>query len=138
MPSAPPVLDTDILSEILKQKNATVVQRASVHLAAHGSFTFSALTRYEVLRGLKFKRAMAQLLRFTAFCQQSVILPISDAVLDRTADLWVLAQQQGHPCSDADLVIAATALEHGLVLATGNTAHFAWIPGLSLEDWRAP
>ena len=37
---------------------------------------------------------------------------------------------------DADLIIAATALEHGRTLATGNAAHFSWINGLNLEDWR--
>ena len=34
------------------------------------------------------------------------------------------------------LIIAATALETGRVLVTGNTAHYAWISGLTLEDWR--
>jgi predicted nucleic acid-binding protein len=39
---------------------------------------------------------------------------------------------------DADLLIAATALEHGMTLATGNAADFSWIAGLTLEDWRQP
>jgi hypothetical protein len=43
-----------------------------------------------------------------------------------------------HPHADADVLIAATALEHGRVLVTGNTAHFSWIPGLAIEDWRQP
>ena len=139
MPPPPAAsLDTDILSEILKQKNPLVTQRAAAYLAVHGSFAFSALTRYEVLRGLKLKQATAQLQRFVVFCQQSVIFPIADPILERAADLWVLAKQQGHPCSDADLFIAATAQEYGRVLVTGNVAHFAWIPRLSLEDWRKP
>jgi hypothetical protein len=24
------------------------------------------------------------------------------------------------------------------VLVTGNSVHFSWIPGLTLEDWRTP
>lgn len=36
---------------------------------------------------------------------------------------------------NADLLIAATALEHGMTLVTGNTKHFARIPGLQLENW---
>jgi len=44
----------------------------------------------------------------------------------------------GHPGRDADLIIAATALEHGRVLVTGNTLHFAWVPGLKLSNWRLP
>ena len=56
--------------------------------------------------------------------------------LDRTADLWVLVRQGRHPGRDADLMIAATALESGRVLATGNRPHFAWIPNLTIDDWR--
>ena len=35
------LLDTDILSELLKQRNATVKQKASAYLQAHGQFAFS-------------------------------------------------------------------------------------------------
>jgi len=38
------LLDTDILSEILKGKNAVVAARASDYLAAHGRFTTSAVS----------------------------------------------------------------------------------------------
>ena len=132
------LLDTDLLSELLKQKNANVVQHAAGYLAQYGRFSLSALTRYEVRRGLLHKQATAQLGRFEVFCQQSLVLPITDAILDRAADLWVHASTIGQPKADADLIIAATALEHGFVLATGNTPHFAWVPGLTIVDWRQP
>lgn len=134
----PALLDTETLSEILKGKNASAVQKAAVYLRQHQAFAFSAFNRYEVLRGLKLKNARTQLRRFESFCQRSQILPVTDAVLVRATDLWVAAQQGGHPCNDADLIIASTALEHGFVLVTGNTRHFAWIPGLTIEDWRQP
>lgn len=135
---APALLDTDILSELLKQKNANVVQKATAYLTQHGAFAFSALTRYEILRGLLDKQATAQLQRFDVFCQQSIVLAITDDVLQRAAALWVSAGQQGRPRSDADLIIASSAMEHSHVLVTGNTPHFSWIPGLALEDWRQP
>ena len=50
---------------------------------------------------------------------------------DRAGDLWAFARQHGHPHGDADLIIAATALESQRVLVTGNSDHFAWIPGLT-------
>jgi predicted nucleic acid-binding protein len=58
-------------------------------------------------------------------------------VLDRAAALWADARSRGLPDNDADLIIAATALVHGGTLVTGNTAHFTWVPGLQLADWRA-
>jgi predicted nucleic acid-binding protein len=39
---------------------------------------------------------------------------------------------------DADVMIAATALYHGRTLVTGNTVHFAWVPGLKILNWRNP
>ena len=67
---SPSLLDTDILSEILKQKNPTVVLKAATYLQAHNQFTFSAITRYEVMRGLKAKGASRQLSQFETFCKQ--------------------------------------------------------------------
>lgn len=132
------LLDTDILSEVLKQKHTIVVQKARAYLQTYRQFTFSSMTRYEVVRGLKEKGATKQLQKYARFCQHSLILPITDDIFDRAADLWVSARQGGLPSRDADLIIAATALEHGLVLVTGNSAHFLWIPGLTVVDWRQP
>ena len=134
----PTLLDTDMLSELIKLRNATVQHRAVDYTRQVGPIAFSAITRYEVLRGYKRTNATAQLVRFQAFCQQALILAIDDAVVEQAADLWSLAQAGGHPDNDADLIIAATALVHQRVLATGNTRHFSWIPGLTVEDWRTP
>jgi tRNA(fMet)-specific endonuclease VapC len=131
-------LDTDILSELIKLRNQTVQQHALAYTRQYGPLTFSAITRYEIIRGYKQQGATKQLARFSTFCQNSLILPITDAVLDRAADLWAFALRNGHPHGDADLIIAATALEHGRELVTGNTPHFTWIPGLTLADWRQP
>jgi predicted nucleic acid-binding protein len=61
-----------------------------------------------------------------------------DDILDRAADLWVVARSFGFQPKDADLLIAASALHAGRTLATGNLAHFRWVPGLRIEDWRIP
>lgn len=132
------LLDTDTLSELLKGRNANVRLRALAYVQQHGQLAFSSMTRYEVVRGYRDRGAMVQLNRFATLCQQSIVVPVTDGVFDRAAELWVLARQGGHPRADADLVIAATALEQGRVLVTGNTHHFAWIVGLRLEDWRKP
>lgn len=132
------LLDTDTVSEISKQKNANAAGHATAYLSQHGQFTISAFTRYELLRGLIERNSAKQLTRFSIFCQKNAVLPIADPVLDRAARLWVTARQGGLPHRDADLIIAATALEHSLELVTGNTSHFSWIPGLRLGNWRDP
>jgi tRNA(fMet)-specific endonuclease VapC len=134
----PALLDTDALSEVLRQRNVNVRKHSQQYLRSHGQFAFSAVTRFEIIRGYKDVGAATQLQRFVTFCGHSLVLPLTDAIFDRAADLWVIGRQGGHPRSDADLLIAATAMEHGCRLVTGNVSHFAWISGLTLDDWRQP
>ena len=83
-------------------------------------FTFSAITRYEIIRGFKQQNATTQLTRFGVFCGNSIILPLDEPTFDRASDLWAFARTNGHAANDADLLIAATALQHGLTLVTRN------------------
>ena len=90
------------------------------------------------MRGYRRHGAANQEARFEVFCRHSLILPITNAILDRAADLWAHAHRQGVARNDADLIIAATALEHGRTLVTGNIAHYDWIDVLTILDWRQP
>ena len=47
-------------------------------------------------------------------------------------------RRQGKPRPVLDLMIAATALHHGLAVATLNARDFDGIPGLAVEDWSGP
>lgn len=132
------LLDTDMLSEVLKRKNPQILSHARSYIAAHSRLAFSSVTIYEIVRGLKATGATRQLSHFHAVIDSSDVIPIDLPILMRAADLWAEGKQSGHPSDDADLIIAATALETGRVLVTGNTAHYAWISGLTLKDWRNP
>ena len=132
------LLDTDILSEVLKQRNSIVAAKALAYLQQYGRFAISRITRYEVRRGHLAKNALLALSRFEQFCSHNLLIPVGDTIENRAAELWAIAQNGGCSCGDADLLIAATALESQLVLVTGNTAQFNWIPGLKVENWRIP
>jgi tRNA(fMet)-specific endonuclease VapC len=132
----PILLDTDTLSEILKQRDDHVLQAARMYLEERQRFTFSVLTRYEILRGLRARGAVRQELAFDALCRLSQVLPLTEPIAVRAAAIYADLQQRGKLISDADILIAATALEHGLAIATGNTAHFERIPGLQMVNWR--
>ena len=58
------LLDTDMLSEVLRQNDPTVRAKANAYLRQYHQFAISSFTRYEVLRGLKQKKAAKQLQRF--------------------------------------------------------------------------
>jgi len=55
--------DTDIPSAVMR-KNPLATERARSYLRVHRHFTFSVITRYELLRGLLAKGATKQLAAF--------------------------------------------------------------------------
>lgn len=44
-------------------------------------------------------------------------------------------ERKGTVRSEPDLRIAAIAIQHRLILVTGNVRHFEAVPGLRVEDW---
>jgi tRNA(fMet)-specific endonuclease VapC len=66
------------------------------------------------------------------------ILAVTDAVAHRAAGLGSRLRLQGQRLSNTNLLIAATALVHGLTLVTHSTQVYANIPGLPVEDWTQP
>jgi tRNA(fMet)-specific endonuclease VapC len=133
---APALLDTDTLSEVIKRRDFMVRRHAEEYLAAHGRFTFSIVTRYEVLRGLKAKSATRQEADFERRCHRSEVLPLTDPIIVRAAEIYADLKRQGQLISDADILIAATALTHGLVLVTNNMTHFQRVAGLKALSWK--
>lgn len=134
----PALLDTDTLSELMRGRNPVIRRRAQEYLATHGRLSFSIITRYEVLRGLKAKGATRQEAAFERRCRLSEVLPLTDPIIVRAAELYADLKRHGQLISDADLLIAATALVHGRVLVTNNLAHFQRIPNLPVTSWRMP
>ncbi len=58
------------------------------------------------------------------------VLPVSEQVAETFARLRADLRRQGNLIADLDLLIAATAVTHGLELLTRNARHFARVPGL--------
>lgn len=128
------ILDTDILS-LLMRKNAAVVAKASAYLSEHRQFTISIITRYEILRGLEAKGAKQQASRFDEFCARNQILPITDDVVLRAAEIYADLYKRGELIGDADILIAASALANNCGIVTNNEAHYRRVAGLRVENW---
>ena len=131
------LLDTDILSSLMRN-NPNVTLKAQNYLKLHSKFTISIITRYEILRGLKAKSATAQIAAFEKFCLVSEILPISDSIIVKASDIYADLHKKGLLITDADILIASTALEHSLTLITNNESHFNRILGLTIDNWLNP
>ena len=106
------LLDTDILSAILR-KNPPSIERARSYLEVHRQFTFSVITRYEILRGLLAKGAGKQLDAFDQLCGTSRILPLTDQMIVQAATVYADLHRRGELIGDADILIAATAMTQG-------------------------
>lgn len=69
----------------------------------------------------------------TAFLRGKDILPLSTTIMERFAIVrGALTPHQRRQIGDMDLLIAATALTHGLTLLTRNLADFQLVPGLNI------
>jgi tRNA(fMet)-specific endonuclease VapC len=128
------LVDTDTLSAIMR-RDPQAESHARLFLVEHGRFSFSIITRYEILRGLRSKGATAQEAAFERFCGANIVLPLSDPTIVRAAGIYANLRKAGVLIGDADILIAATALEHDLNLVTNNTRHFLPIPDLRLQNW---
>ena len=65
------------------------------------------------------------------------LLPVTRAIADRWGILAALSQQNGKPLGNIDGMLAATALEHNLTVATRNTRHFAGLGVTLLNPWQS-
>jgi tRNA(fMet)-specific endonuclease VapC len=134
------LLDTDILSEIGKGVNATVARHAADYLAAFGRYTLSAVTVAEIVWGLEKRQSIRRLNAFRTSLPAMEVLPLADAAADLAGRIGAALDRIGQPIGLADTMIAAVALEHGLELVTGNTAHFQRVNRLgyplTLANWR--
>jgi len=73
-----------------------------------------------------------ELARFRRFLARLILLPLDDAIMERFARIRADLRHQGQLIPDLDLLIAATAVHHELILLTRNVRHFARIPELTL------
>jgi tRNA(fMet)-specific endonuclease VapC len=134
------LLDTDILSEIGKAIDPVVVHNATAYRQAFGRYTLSAVSVTEVVRGFQKKQSVRRLQDFVASLASMEVIPLTESAAVLAGKIAGELERLGRPIGIADSMIAAIALEHGLELATGNTAHFQRVQQLgyplTLVNWR--
>ena len=93
----------------------------------------SLATYGELLAGVRYSRDPQRTRRAIRQCLRlAEVLPITRRVMQRFADIKAELSHQGQVIGDFDTLIAATALQHQLVLVTRNRRHFGRIPQLLL------
>jgi tRNA(fMet)-specific endonuclease VapC len=135
------LLDTDILSEVLKSKDAHVRERARAYLAEHGRYTLSTITIMEVVKGLSRKGREDAIEGFLAVASGSEVLTLNEISAELAGRIYADLERLGRLIGVADVLIAAIAIHHGLMLVSGNASDYEHIQAigypLPMETWRA-
>lgn len=139
------LLDTNVLSEFSRRGEPDPNVKRWLTKADDQLLFTSVLALAEIRQGIELcepgkrraelERWLEQDLR-SAFAHR--LLPVTHAIAERWAVLSARRQQRGTPLPTMDGLIAATALEHNLVIVTRNGKDFS---GLGIEifnPWESP
>lgn len=123
------LVDTDVLIWHLRG-----FPPATQRLDRLPNLTISAITWLELLQGFRSRAELLAVQKSFAM-RRANRLPLTPAITERaTALMESLALSHGLQLGDA--LIAATALEHGLCLLTGNIKHFSAVGDLKIERFE--
>jgi predicted nucleic acid-binding protein len=109
-------------------------QKAFKAVEALDGFRISVVTYIELAQGLRNKVEMNTLKNFLQ-AKSISILHVTDRI-SATAMFLVEQHHFGHSLELADALIAATALDHGLPLFTGNSRHYQPVKNLLIQRFK--
>jgi tRNA(fMet)-specific endonuclease VapC len=125
------LIDTDMLVDLEHGVGNPDVENAIGDEAR----AISVITVSELLHGVH-RASGAQRTRRSAFVEHLLAgmraIEITERIARVHADVWAQLAAKGQLIGSHDLWIAATALAHGMALATGNVDEFQRVPGLRL------
>ena len=123
------LIDTDLLVDLERGDATPDVER----ILGDEERAISVITVSELLHGVHRAQGAIRVRR-QAFVEHVLAgidpIPITDPVARVHAGIWAELSDRGQAIGAHDLWIAATALAHGLGVATRNGAHFTRVDGL--------
>jgi predicted nucleic acid-binding protein len=132
--SAVVLIDTDICSAYLKN-----VRSVSNRFLQYGGLYVSVVTIAQLGTWLWRRRTPPRYRQaYAGFLHDVTFLDLDLLIAERAAVVGATLADKGRSMENADLLIAATALEHNLTLVTHNTPDFVYVPNLTLADWLSP
>ena len=129
------LLDTSVYCQPLKPRPLPSVERRWRGLGDE-ALALSAICEAELLYGLALKQSPRLEAQYGHLLRNRLpVLAVDTQVAEVFSQIKAHCRKKGFAASDYDLLIAATAKAHGLILATLNLRHFNGIEGLAVEDW---
>lgn len=130
------LLDTNILSSLLKQPAGRVAQR--IQAVGEDAISTSIIVACELRYGAAKKDSPALSARVEQLLSTIEVLPLDEGVDKHYGALRSALEKVGTPIGANDDLIAAQALSLALILVTDNWGEFSRVPGLAVENWLAP
>lgn len=123
------LIDTSILIEHFRKTDKS--NTTLISLVRQGyTYSISAVTDFEIYTGAKPE----QLAFWESLLHKIKVLPFDKSVAQTAVHINNELKKHSRQIAIPDLFIAATAIEHGLSLATLNKKHFERIDKLSLIE----
>ena len=129
------LLDTCVISDFVKGDHATLIA-IKKHIPA--DLAISCITEMEIRYGLLLNPARAAKVSkvIDRMLETMTILRFSRKEANCAATLRAALRSQGTPIGPYDILIAASAIVHDLILVTANEREFARVSELQCENWR--
>ena len=130
------LLDTCVISDFIKGEAGT---KTRLKQALPVDIAVSAITVMELRYGLALNSQRAQKVEpaISSFLSSVTILAFSTLEAEQAAQIRAVLKSQGQPIGAYDVLIAATALQHKLLMITANQKEFDRVPNLQTENWRS-
>lgn len=129
------LLDTNACIRILNNSSASLVTRLRQHMPEE--IFLSSVVKAELIYGAhRSSRAADNLRLLRRFFEPFTSLPFDDSCAGQYGSIRSELERAGTPIGPNDLIIAATAMTHDLVLVTNNIREFGRVAGLQIEDWE--
>jgi tRNA(fMet)-specific endonuclease VapC len=128
------LLDTNTISALMRddEKVRTEFDAATV---AEDPVSMSGVSHYEIKRGLFATNATRKMQIYEVIRRDFQMLFLdTEEVFDKAAEIHADLKRRGEPIPDTDILIAAIALHHDLILVTDDS-HFDRIADLMTENW---
>ena len=132
------LLDTKVLSELMKKSPSPAVLRQVARLARTELFTSSVCFMELRFGAARHPRGAVLWDRIRREIEPLLsILPLGYEEATRAGEILSELEARGTPIGLEDVLIGSTALVHGIAVATRNVKHLGRIEGLSVENWWA-
>lgn len=133
------LLDTNAWAVYLRGKNARMTARIQAHRP--DDLVLGSVVLGELYYGA-YHSGAAHVAHNLVLLHQLLttfpVVPFDRAAAEEYGKVRESLSARGLLIGPNDLLIAATALAHGLILVTHNTTEFSRVPGLKLGDWQVP